>query len=131
MADRLRKCTVDGKAMYFHRWSDESWIVPPSPMVGGHNGGVVQGTYAIVEDVETGEISKVLPGSVKFEKVELREVSIGSWKVDEFNQGKRKFITCTACNSVIDCNAGYVDENEYDFCPYCGADMKKEVQNDG
>lgn len=123
MADRLRKCTVDGKAMYFHRWSDESWIVPPSPMVGGHNGGVVQGTYAIVEDVETGEISKALPGSVKFSKAEIIEARYGEWV---YTGGRP--IHCNQC--------GYAPEHPLttdnsSFCPHCGADMRKEADNNG
>lgn len=51
----------------------------------------------------------------------VEEVKHGEWKV-EFHNGK-KFITCSACGSVIDCYATYIDENEYDGCPYCRAIM--------
>ena len=128
--ENLRKCTVDGKPMYFHRWIDKSWIVPPSPMVGGHQGGVVRGTFAIVEDAKTRVIEEVTPEKVKFEDRKMKVARYGYWKVSSFSKTDKKFIECSACNSVIDCNKGFVDENEYDYCPYCGADMEKEVQND-
>lgn len=45
------------------------------------------------------------------------------WMVEEFKNQDKKFITCSNCMSAIDCNKGFVDENEYDYCPYCGAIM--------
>ena len=59
-------------------------------------------------------------------KADFVEVRRGEWYVDDFPKQGKKFIICSECRSVIDCNATYVDENEYDFCPYCGADMRKE-----
>ena len=47
----------------------------------------------------------------------------GEWIVKRFNS-RREFITCSTCNSVIDCIYQNVDEREFDFCPYCGAKMK-------
>ena len=61
----LRPCTVDSMKALFHRWEDKSWIVPPSPMVGGHQGGVVRGVFAIVE-MEDGTVREVEPEKVKF-----------------------------------------------------------------
>ena len=52
---------------------------------------------------------------------DVEEVKHGEWKV-EFHNGK-KFITCSVCGSVIDCYTTYIDENEYDGCPYCRAIM--------
>lgn len=60
-----RPCIVDDMRATFHRWEDKSWIVPPSPMVGGHAGGVVRGTYAIVE-MPDGTVREVEPGDVRF-----------------------------------------------------------------
>lgn len=52
------------------------------------------------------------------------EVTTAKWEIyeptNELNKDK-KFITCTNCKSVIDCTNTNVDENEYDWCPYCGA----------
>jgi hypothetical protein len=59
-------------------------------------------------------------------KADFVEVKRGEWFVDEFPKQGKKFIICSECRSVIDCNVTYVDENEYDYCPYCGADMRKE-----
>lgn len=47
----------------------------------------------------------------------------GEWIVEKFKNGDM-FINCSACKSVIDCNYTNIDENEFDFCPYCGAKMK-------
>ncbi len=59
------------------------------------------------------------------------EVKRGEWFVDEFPKQGKKFIICSECRSVIDCNVTYVDENEYNYCPYCGADMRKEGSDNG
>ena len=44
-----RPCSVDGIKAIFHRWAEKSWVVPPSPLVGGHSGGTVRGVFAIIE----------------------------------------------------------------------------------
>ena len=49
----------------FHCWSHESEIVAPSVCVGGHGGGVVAGTVAIVE-LENGQIEKRFPEQIRF-----------------------------------------------------------------
>ncbi len=54
------------------------------------------------------------------------EVVHAEWKVDSFPEHNKKFITCSHCDSVIDCSKGYIDENEYDYCPYCSAKMDGE-----
>lgn len=61
----LRKCIVKGRPAYFHRWSDTSQIVPPSPMVGGHNGGVISCTLGIIE-YEDGHVQECYPSDIKF-----------------------------------------------------------------
>ena len=52
------------------------------------------------------------------------EVKHGEWLVNEFSYSK--FITCSVCNSVIDSSYTNIDENEFDYCPYCGAKMDGE-----
>ena len=49
----------------FHCWSHESEVIPPSPLMGGHNGGVVAGVVGIVE-LEDGSIIKVYPTDIRF-----------------------------------------------------------------
>jgi hypothetical protein len=44
-----RRCIVDGKEATFHGWFQSSKIVPPSPMIGGDAGGVMQWPSAVVE----------------------------------------------------------------------------------
>jgi len=65
----MRPCVVKGekgdhKAL-FHRWSDTSSIIPPSPMVGGHGGGEVRRTLAIVE-FEDGNVAEISPEYIRF-----------------------------------------------------------------
>ena len=60
-----RPCLVDGKKALFHRWSDKSKVVEPSPMIGGAPGGTVRYTVAIVE-MEDGQVIEVGPQLIKF-----------------------------------------------------------------
>jgi len=53
------------KRGYFHRWEDVSRVIEPSPMVGGHSGGVERMTLAIVE-LEDGTVVRVQPYQIKF-----------------------------------------------------------------
>jgi hypothetical protein len=67
---KLRPCYILGandsktKAL-FHCWSFHSDIYSPSPLVGGHGGGVVARTAAIVE-LEDGSVTLIHPQSIKF-----------------------------------------------------------------
>lgn len=61
----FRPCYVKGVKALFHRWIHKSEIVPPSVYVGGHNGGVVSGTLAIVE-YEDGRIGEARPTDIRF-----------------------------------------------------------------
>lgn len=69
----LRPCRVDDKKAFFHRWSDTSEIVCPSPMAGGHSGGVVKGTFGIVEHED---------GTVKMYR--LNEIKFVDWEVAKY-----------------------------------------------
>ena len=60
-----RPCMVGDKRAMFHRWEDKAEIVPPSNLRGGHSGGVVRGSIAIVE-FEDGRIVEVYPRDVRF-----------------------------------------------------------------
>ena len=66
---KLRPCYVvdNGKTQeaLFHCWSFHSDIYSPSPLVGGHPGGVVARTRAIVE-LEDGSVVLIEPHLVKF-----------------------------------------------------------------
>lgn len=63
---KLRPCMVDGEKALFHRWEDFATVIEPSPMVGGHPGGQLRETFAIVE-MESGQVMEVKPTKVKFE----------------------------------------------------------------
>lgn len=49
----------------FHCWSQESNVVRPSPLKGGHPGGTISGILAIVE-TEDGRVMKVRPEHIRF-----------------------------------------------------------------
>ena len=57
---------VDGEKALFHRWENHAMVIEPSPMVGGHPGGQISQTYAIVE-MESGQVREVKPSKVTFE----------------------------------------------------------------
>ena len=61
-------------------------------------------------------------GMLKTENDNLKVDRSGEWVFSDFKN--KKFLICSICNAVIDCNENHIDENEYDFCPYCGANMK-------
>ena len=44
-----RLCKVNGKLGYFHCWEHYSTVIEPSPMIGGHPGGVISYVRGIVE----------------------------------------------------------------------------------
>ena len=62
----LRKCKVKGIDGYFHKWSDKSEIVGPSLMKGGHPGGELKYTLAIIEH-EDGSIGEYWPKDIVFD----------------------------------------------------------------
>ena len=62
---------------------------------------------------------------LKIENNNLKVDRRGEWIVSDFKKKNKKFLICSICKAVIDCKENYVDENEYDFCPYCGAYMRK------
>lgn len=68
----LRPCMVGDRKALFHTWSHISQIVPPSVMVGGHSGGVVADTYALVE-FEDGSVKRCEVGEVKFLESKINE----------------------------------------------------------
>lgn len=62
----LRPCIVYGdKKALFHRWSDKCQVIEPSIAVGGHPGGQLSQTVAIIE-YEDGSVAEVYPSRVRF-----------------------------------------------------------------
>lgn len=62
---QYRPCFVGDKRALFHKWGSVSEIVPPSALLGGHNGGTVTCDFAIVE-YEDGTVAEVKPSDVRF-----------------------------------------------------------------
>lgn len=42
VCQELSPCIVNGQKGLFHCWEQRSEIVPPSPMKGGHSGGIIK-----------------------------------------------------------------------------------------
>lgn len=72
MSDKLRPCEVNGKKGYFHRWVDKADVLAPSVMVGGHSGGRISATFALVE-FEDGHIEECYPHEIVFKDM-VKEV---------------------------------------------------------
>lgn len=65
ICNKVRPCYVHGERAMFHCWAQESYVVGPSLLVGGHNGGTVAFVKGIVE-FENGGVSKVDPENIQF-----------------------------------------------------------------
>jgi len=71
--NELRPCIVNGnKKALFHMWEQYSDIIAPSPMVGGHGGGVLNYVMGIIE-TEDGQVIKVHPHTIRFIDNKIRE----------------------------------------------------------
>ncbi len=62
----MRLCQAKGVEAIFHKWSENSEIIPPSPMIGGHSGGVIRYAVAIVEFIHNGQVTEVAPSDIIF-----------------------------------------------------------------
>lgn len=67
---RLRPCYINIKngkkeKALFHGWNFVSNVVEPSPMIGGHPGGVIAYSTGIVE-LEDGRVVEVMPTNITF-----------------------------------------------------------------
>lgn len=62
---KLRPCIVNGKNALFHCWSERAEIIDPAFARGGHSGGVMKWTVAIIE-YEDGQVVEALPQRIKF-----------------------------------------------------------------
>ena len=65
----MRLCRAKGGRAIFHQWGERADIIPPSPMVGGHGGGVLKYSTAIVE-YENGQTTEVMANDVVFQDTE-------------------------------------------------------------
>ncbi len=61
----MRTCKYKGKNYLFHCWEHYSEIIEPSPLKGGHCGGVIGCTFAILED-ENGNIGRYPAHEIRF-----------------------------------------------------------------
>lgn len=71
----LRPCMVKDRKALFHRWSDKAEVLAPSPRVGGHTGGQLYQTVAIVE-YDDGSVHEAYPSEIRFLDT--------PWQMEEF-----------------------------------------------
>ena len=73
---QLRPCHISAdnirKKALFHCWSFNSEVIGPSPMIGGHKGGTIAYTTALVE-LEDGRVLDVFPDNIIFDDHILEE----------------------------------------------------------
>lgn len=62
---KLKETRIGEKKALFHKWVEERQPIGASPMVGGHKGGEIATTMAIVEYMD-GRVEKVLPEQIRF-----------------------------------------------------------------
>lgn len=72
MKSELRPCIVNGQKALFHRWEQYSEIVPPSPLRGGHGGGVIARVLGIIER-EDGTVHQAYPSEIRFTDGKCKE----------------------------------------------------------
>lgn len=69
ITDRHRPCWYSsGGELYkalFHRWVEERQLVDASPLQGGHPGGCIAATFALIE-TENGTMRMVEPDKIQF-----------------------------------------------------------------
>lgn len=107
-----RPCLVKGQHALFHRWEDNSEIYAPSVMIGGHGGGVVKYTCAIVE-YEDGHVERVKPEDVTFVDHLIKEYAFPAEEKEPagFEQNQN----------------GLRNMEEYIQCPFCKGENKSAV----
>lgn len=64
-ANETRPCIYNDQRAIFHRWCVEQYVIEPSIMVGGGNGGQVSYTLALIE-LCSGEVLRVSPEKIRF-----------------------------------------------------------------
>jgi hypothetical protein len=73
MEDYYRPCRYEDENYIFHCFEQNSYVISPSPMIGGHPGGQVSGVFAIIEDGK-GNIYRIDPTEIVFTDNEFEEI---------------------------------------------------------
>lgn len=68
----LRPCLASSQKALFHKWIEIRDIVEPSPMIGGHNGGIVSSTLGLIE-YDDGAIGMVHPSTIVFKDNKIKD----------------------------------------------------------
>lgn len=87
MAEKYRTCEVGGRIGYFHRWEEIYDVIPPSPMIGGHQGGQASRVYGIVEFADG--VKEVSPSDIKFRDHTNYELQACQKKLEELKKEEK------------------------------------------
>lgn len=68
-------------------------------------------------------------GCDECEVTKSQEPKIGKWIEEDVFDGDVAY-RCSECNELFWIESGTPKDNEYNFCPKCGARMESEVQNE-
>ena len=127
-----RPCLAKGQHALFHRWEDNSEIYAPSLMVGGHGGGVVKYTCAIVE-YEDGHVERVKPEDVTFVDHLFKEYAFPPTEEEAaadlvgFEQNRNglrnteEYIQCPLCKGENKSAVVFFDGPAKEYFVYCKA----------
>ena len=123
--NKTRPCKIGERFGKFHVWENVSKIYPPSLMVGGHNGGVISQSFALVE-FEDGSIERCQPYDVVFiyEAQQMKEKVIVTVPFC-LNEKQTQCCFCKGKNE----NATIVNDCEHKeyfvYCLQCGIETKE------
>lgn len=59
---------------------------------------------------------------------DVKPVARGEW-IEAQEISFDNVYACSACGNEFVLESGTPEDNEYNFCPNCGADMRKETRN--
>ena len=121
----LRPCKVKDQSGLFHRWSDKAEIIPPSPMIGGHGGGLVTAALGIVE-LEDGNVVEARPCDIRFLDGKVKEYcfedvkehmdrdQFEQWIYEDYTIGENSMARELLSN-VLDYAEGMESAEQYDY----------------
>ena len=72
MMSEYRPCIVDDHKALFHIWTEKSYPVEASPLVGGAPAGQINYLYGVVE-YEDGSVHLCVPSQIQFTDEKIKE----------------------------------------------------------
>ena len=92
--------------------------------------------WGIISDEKMKEALKIAINSLKVDEMyqlekedadEFIPKRTGHWEIEDMFDGDVAY-RCSACNELFCIIEGTPKDNEYNFCPNCGADMRGDTE---